>query len=62
MVFSGAACTCTQTARAVPDPSPKAMPELYKPWGYAMWHWARSSVSILIPLGIFKWRGWLSTD
>lgn len=39
----------------------KAMPELSKPWGYAM---ALSAIiiSILIPLGIFKWRGWLSKD
>lgn len=39
----------------------KAMPELYKPWGYAMALGA-ILVSILIPLGIFKWRGWLSND
>lgn len=39
----------------------KAMPELSKPWGYAM-ALAAILVSILIPLGIFKWRGWLSND
>jgi len=39
----------------------KAMPELSQPWGYAM---ALSAIalSVLIPLGIFKWRGWLSSD
>jgi len=39
----------------------KAMPELSEPWGYAM-ALAAILVSILIPLGIFKWRGWLSND
>ena len=39
----------------------KAMPELDKPWGYAMALGA-IALSILIPLGIFKWRGWLSND
>jgi magnesium transporter len=39
----------------------KAMPELYKPWGYATALGA-IMLSILIPLGIFKWRGWLSKD
>jgi magnesium transporter len=39
----------------------KAMPELSKPWGYAMALGA-IAISILIPLGIFKWRGWLSND
>lgn len=39
----------------------KYMPELSQPWGYAM---ALSAIalSILVPLGIFKWRGWLSRD
>ena len=39
----------------------KAMPELSQPWGYAMALGA-IAISILIPLGIFKWRGWLSND
>jgi magnesium transporter len=39
----------------------KYMPALSQPWGYAM---ALSAIalSILIPLGIFKWRGWLTRD
>lgn len=39
----------------------KAMPELAEPWGYAMALGA-IALSVLIPLGIFKWRGWLSND
>jgi magnesium transporter len=39
----------------------KAMPELSQPWGYAM-ALAAIMVSVLIPLAIFKWRGWLSND
>jgi len=39
----------------------KAMPELSQPWGYAMALGA-IALSVLIPLGIFKWRGWLSSD
>ncbi len=39
----------------------KAMPELSQPWGYAMALGAMA-LSVLIPLGIFKWRGWLSRD
>ena len=34
----------------------KAMPELSRPWGYAMALGA-IALSVLIPLGIFKWRG-----
>lgn len=39
----------------------KAMPELSQPWGYAM---ALSAIalSVIIPLAIFKWNGWLSSD
>ena len=39
----------------------RAMPELSQPWGYAMALGA-IALSVLIPLGIFKWRGWLSSD
>lgn len=39
----------------------KHMPALSQPWGYAM-ALAAIALSILIPLGIFKWRGWLSRD
>ena len=39
----------------------KAMPELSQPWGYAMALGA-IALSVLVPLGIFKWRGWLSSD
>jgi Mg2+ and Co2+ transporter CorA len=37
------------------------MPALSQPWGYAM-ALAAIALSILIPLAIFKWRGWLSRD
>jgi magnesium transporter len=37
------------------------MPELSQPWGYAMALGA-IALSILVPLAIFKWRGWLSRD
>jgi magnesium transporter len=39
----------------------KYMPALSQPWGYAM-ALAAIALSILIPLAIFKWRGWLSRD
>jgi Mg2+ and Co2+ transporter CorA len=37
------------------------MPALSQPWGYAMALGA-IALSILGPLAIFKWRGWLSRD
>lgn len=39
----------------------KYMPALSQPWGYEMALGAIAA-SILIPLAIFKWRGWLSRD
>lgn len=39
----------------------KAMPALSQPWGYPM-ALGTIALSILVPLGIFKWRGWLSRD
>lgn len=39
----------------------KYMPALSQPWGYAMALGA-IALSILVPLAIFKWRGWLSRD
>ena len=39
----------------------KAMPALAAPWGYAM-ALGVIATSILVPLAIFKWRGWLSND
>jgi magnesium transporter len=39
----------------------KYMPALSQPWGYAM-ALAAIALSILVPLAIFKWRGWLSRD
>lgn len=39
----------------------KYMPALSQPWGYAM-ALGTIALSILVPLGIFKWRGWLTRD